>query len=96
MESLVGLSIMSVVVIVLVPSLVQTFELIGQTQMEVEGWRYFQDSATIINAGGLPQLQTSDGNSLEWQTSGSRHQVIVTRPGKREVLYVEVLDQPAQ
>lgn len=90
LESLISLSILSTALLVLVPTFNQSFSLIEQKQMEVEGWRYFQDSIALEKAGTYVQSQMSDGNHLEWTSSGNHYSVTVSNTRGMEVLHVEM------
>ena len=89
-ESLVSLSIMSLVIITMVFSLTQMFEAMSVMKSEVEGWRYFQDAVNSKSQGGSVTSRTSDGNVMTWQESPLSQTVTIKNGSGIEVLYVEI------
>lgn len=89
-ESLVSLSIMSMIIIIMVTSFTQMFQTISQMKSEIEGWRYFQDSVHILNQGEAVINRTSDGNLLVWRKSGALQSVTIESASGSEVLSVEM------
>lgn len=89
-ESLVSLSIMSMIIIIMVTSFTQMFQAISNMKSEVEGWRYFQDSVDVLNQGETVINRTSDGNLMVWQKSGALQSVKIESANGSEVLSIEM------
>ena len=89
-ESLVSLSIMSMIIIIMVTSFTQMFQAINNMKSEVEGWRYFQDSVHVLNQGETVINRTSDGNLMVWQKSGALQSVTIENANGSEVLSIEM------
>lgn len=81
---------MSVLVVVMVPSLTQMFRAINEIKSEVEGWRYFQDSVQAFNKGDSVTNRTSDGNVMVWRQSVSSQMVTIESNDGIEVLSIEI------
>lgn len=89
-ESLVSLSIMSMIIIIMVTSFTQRFQTISHMKREVEGWRYFQDSIHIFKKGETVINRTSDGNLMVWQKFGALQSVTIESANGSEVLSIEM------
>ena len=87
-ESLVGFSIMTFVILLFIPMLTQMFGQLKLKQNETELWRFFQDIA--IEETYTKQTRESNHLSFlsEWQ---NEHTLIVTEATELEVMTVELL-----
>lgn len=90
-ESLISLSILSVVVITLIPLFILLFSTSTKTAVEVEGWRFLQDCVKTQQIDSRCEPAFNDGYQMEWEMDSLRQSVTMRRLNQVEVLYVEIL-----